>query len=326
MANTFKLRRGLEASRTGQTPDAGEPLWITNEQKMYVGDGSTAGGLRLNYVELDGDTLTGQLNTQNVVPATDSTYTLGTASVRWSNLYIDAGTCGGTFTAPTLTATSTVNANTITTSRTSTSSPVYSASVTSDTPTHAVLMQFTRNRVGSSFPDKVENGDAIGELRWNAADQSLTPVQAARIKLVVDGATGQDDVPTRMEFHVAADGGGNAAAVAILRSSSFDMDGSVIADHFTETTYTLSGTTPSLNPANGGIQKWTLTANSTPTDGLTDGESMLLQVTDGTAYTITWPTISWVGGSAPTLDATDETIIELWKVSTTLYGALVGVA
>ena len=188
----------------------------------------------------------------------------------------------------------------------------------------------TPNRLDIERHTKPLTGGSISNSETRAGTYnslfSSTPVQAARIKLVVDGATGQDDVPTRMEFHVAADGGGNAAAVAILRSSSFDMDGSVIADHFTETTYTLSGTTPSLNPANGGIQKWTLTANSTPTDGLTDGESMLLQVTDGTAYTITWPTISWVGGSAPTLDATDETIIELWKVSTTLYGALVGVA
>jgi hypothetical protein len=47
---------------------------------------------------------------------------------------------------------------------------------------------------------------------------------------------------------------------------------------------------------------------------------------DGTAYTITWTTMNvvWVGGTAPTLATTGYTVVELWKVSTTIYGALVG--
>ena len=93
-----------------------------------------------------------------------------------------------------------------------------------------------------------------------------------------------------------------------------------------ETVYALSGTTPALDPANGTIQTWTLSGNSTPTDSLAAGESITLMVNDGTAYTITWPTMTWIGGSAPTLDTSSYTVIELWKVSTTLYGALVGIA
>jgi hypothetical protein len=93
-----------------------------------------------------------------------------------------------------------------------------------------------------------------------------------------------------------------------------------------EDVYTVSGTTPALDPSNGSIQTWTLTANSTPTDSLSAGEAITLMVDDGTAYTITWPTITWVnnGGSAPTLATTGYTVIAIWKVSTTLYGALVG--
>lgn len=45
MANLVKIRRGLEAARTGVTPTAGEPLWTTDTKKLYVGDGSTAGGI-----------------------------------------------------------------------------------------------------------------------------------------------------------------------------------------------------------------------------------------------------------------------------------------
>lgn len=93
-----------------------------------------------------------------------------------------------------------------------------------------------------------------------------------------------------------------------------------------ETVYALSGTTPALDPANGTIQTWTLSGNSTPTDSLAEGESITLMIDDGTDYTITWPTMTWVngGGTAPTLATTGYTVVAIWKVSTTLYGALVG--
>jgi hypothetical protein len=99
------------------------------------------------------------------------------------------------------------------------------------------------------------------------------------------------------------------------------LTGSVVEDIFA-----LTGTTPALEPANGTIQTWTLTGNSTPTDSLVAGESILIMVDDGTAYAITWPSVTWVngGGTAPTLATTGYTVVSLWKVSSVLYGALVG--
>lgn len=93
-----------------------------------------------------------------------------------------------------------------------------------------------------------------------------------------------------------------------------------------EDVYTISGTTPSLEPDNGSVQTHTLTGNTTYSDGFTAGEAITLMIDDGTAYTVTWPTMTWVNnaGSAPTLATSGYTIIALWKVSTTLYGALVG--
>ena len=91
---------------------------------------------------------------------------------------------------------------------------------------------------------------------------------------------------------------------------------------YTETVY--STYTTALNPANGTVQRFALTANTTFTDSLASGQSITLMIDDGTAYTITWPTITWVGGSAPTLATTGYTVVEIWKVSTTLYGALIG--
>jgi hypothetical protein len=36
--------------------------------------------------------------------------------------------------------------------------------------------------------------------------------------------------------------------------------------------------------------------------------------------------VTWMGGTAPTLSTTVTTNIELWKIGSTIYGALVGLA
>jgi hypothetical protein len=100
------------------------------------------------------------------------------------------------------------------------------------------------------------------------------------------------------------------------------MDG-----YIREEVFAVSGTTPALSPSNGTIQTWTLSGNSTPTQGTwTQGESMTLMINDGSASTVTWTSVPvvWVGGAAPTLATTGYTVIELWEVGTTVYGALVG--
>ena len=94
-----------------------------------------------------------------------------------------------------------------------------------------------------------------------------------------------------------------------------------------ETVYTLSTTTPDIDPADGSIQLWTLTGNSTPTFSVSNGQSVTLLIGDGTDYTITWPSsILWVGGAEPTLDADGVNVIVLWAANSTLYAANVGVA
>ena len=82
-----------------------------------------------------------------------------------------------------------------------------------------------------------------------------------------------------------------------------------------------------IDPDNGSIQTITLGANRTPTvANFAAGEAVTLMINDGTAFTITWTTIGvvWVGGTAPTLATTGFTVIELWRVGSTYYGALVG--
>lgn len=88
----------------------------------------------------------------------------------------------------------------------------------------------------------------------------------------------------------------------------------------------VSGST-ALNAANGTIQRWVLSGAVTPTDSLSDGEAITLVIDDGSAYAISWNslTIKWIGGSAPSLDATNETLIVIWQLNNTLYGMSPGV-
>lgn len=94
---------------------------------------------------------------------------------------------------------------------------------------------------------------------------------------------------------------------------------------YTETVYALSGT--ALDPANGTVQTKTLGANTTFTESLVDGQSVILGITAG-AYTVTWPTTVWAkvggGGAAPTLVSTGVNWITLWQVGGTLYGSFLG--
>ena len=100
----------------------------------------------------------------------------------------------------------------------------------------------------------------------------------------------------------------------------------IVEDAINENVFAITdASSVALDPDNGMIQTWTLGANRTATDSLTTGQSMLLIVTASSSnYTLTWPTIKWNGGSAPTLGGANATAIELFKVGSQLYGATVG--
>lgn len=100
----------------------------------------------------------------------------------------------------------------------------------------------------------------------------------------------------------------------------------VINDGYTEEVYAL-GTSGSvaLNPANGSIQTSAVAGNITFTDSLSAGQSIVLMLSGGSTYTVTWPTLTWVsvsGNVAPTLTASD--VLVFWKIGSTLYGTYTG--
>ena len=152
-------------------------------------------------------------------------------------------------------------------------------------------------------------------------------VGAVAIQFTYDGTTWQiytqaGSYGANLSDYLPLSGGTLTGA---LSGTSLTMTGAAnFGAEVVEATYNLTGT--ALDPSNGTIQYTTLSANTTLTDSLAAGESITLMIDDGSAYTITWPTMTWVnnGGAAPTLATSGYTVVALWKVSTTLYGALVG--
>lgn len=110
---------------------------------------------------------------------------------------------------------------------------------------------------------------------------------------------------------------------AIATSSTLNVTGQTTLKEIKETIYDLTGT--AIDPANGTVQYKSLSGNTTFTEALESGQSVLLRLENGSSYTVTWPTITWVsagGNAAPVLTAKD--VLVFWKISTTLYGAYVG--
>lgn len=104
------------------------------------------------------------------------------------------------------------------------------------------------------------------------------------------------------------------------------MTGNLTLDAYTEKVATLATSgTIALNPATGTTLSCAAAGTVTFTDSLSSGQSISLLLTNGSSYTINWPTTTWVtaaGNTAPTLSASNTLVF--WKISSTLYGALVG--
>jgi hypothetical protein len=113
-------------------------------------------------------------------------------------------------------------------------------------------------------------------------------------------------------------------------ANTLDINGSLkINGEVVEKTVNTTGVTgtTALDPANGTVQRLVFSGDVTFTDSLADGESITLHIDDGPdspTNTATWPTITWATGSAPTLNTSTDTIVAVWKVNSTLYGATVG--
>jgi hypothetical protein len=86
MATAIKPKRGLESTRAGQTPLAGEITLTTDTKKIFLGDGSTAGGNPINYMDnFSDESVSGNKTFADNVIVTGNITVNGTATTVNSN-------------------------------------------------------------------------------------------------------------------------------------------------------------------------------------------------------------------------------------------------
>lgn len=218
--------------------------------------------------------------------------------------------------------------------------------VTTSTGTGSVVLSTNPTLVTPALGTPQSGNFSTGVFTWPTFNQN-TSGTAAGLSATLSPASGGTGVANNASATVTSSG--NFAYTRTLTGTTnvtFPTTGTLatLAGTETFTNKTLTGTKETvfaitdgagfeINPANGGIQTITLGANRTPAaTNFTSGQSVTLMIDDAASYAITWSTVNptWVGatatGSAPTLATSGYTIIELWKVGSTVYAAYVGVA
>lgn len=107
------------------------------------------------------------------------------------------------------------------------------------------------------------------------------------------------------------------------------IEAGTFTNGYTEETYTAnSGTSITLDLANGSFQIITLTGSPTITmPTAVAGKSFILLLKSGSgSYTVTWSTVAWPGGTAPTLTSTasKQDILSFFSDGSKWYGTTVG--
>lgn len=159
-----------------------------------------------------------------------------------------------------------------------------------------------------------------GDKSWR---DLFTDVRAATLTGL---STATNAVITAADTMLAALGKLQAQVSAKIDATNGSASGLTLNGGYTEPPFAVTGTTPVLSPANGSVQTWTLTGNSTPTAGTwASGQSIAIDIDDGTSFVISsWASLPVVwrtdGGLAPTLRTTGVTTIVLRKIGSSIHG------
>jgi hypothetical protein len=151
-------------------------------------------------------------------------------------------------------------------------------------------------------------------------DGDISPTAEIAVSKLANGSA-------RQLLQTDAAGTGVEWATNISIPGTLGVTGETTLKEIKETVYTAIGTigSLSLDPANGTIQTTGLTGNVTFTEALQSGQSVLLSLGNGSSYTVTWPTVTWItanGNVAPTLTTYD--MLAFFKIGSTLYAAYLG--
>ena len=105
----LQIRRGTDAQRQGNTPLAGELIFTTDTKKLFVGDGSTVGGVQVDT------TLSSQYLSvpSNITPDASNTRDLGTPSAAWRTVHTNGIVATGEIEAASFTGNVVSNSSTV---------------------------------------------------------------------------------------------------------------------------------------------------------------------------------------------------------------------
>jgi hypothetical protein len=163
-------------------------------------------------------------------PDTDDSYDLGSSSKRWRDLYlsgqiIDSAAPSATPASVSVFGNTAVNADVTTIASLSAFvtgvNEVPISFVTYGNASQATNLQFLKTRSTSATGDAntiVQSGDRVADIVFRGAD-GASYVDAARIRVTVDGTPGSNDMPGAISFDVSPDGSGTAASALLLSNT-----------------------------------------------------------------------------------------------------------
>ena len=187
-----------------------------------------------------------------------------------------------------------------------------------------MAIKMKRSAVAAKAPGVADL--ALGELAVNTNDGKLYLKKNDGTEAIVEigpvrSVSGKTGIVTLVQADISnlvSDLG------AKMPKAGGTFTGDVTIKALLETEHTSSSTSYALNPSTNGTRTTlTLTANTTLSDSMTDGESMTLRVLNGDTYTLTFVAgTKWVGGSAPTLTGDDLIRFEKWGAELIGYTGL----
>lgn len=154
--------------------------------------------------------------------------------------------------------------------------------------------------------------------------EAATDAAAAALVSEANASTSEDNAANcASASYVSAGEASNSAAQALAyRNAAEAARDQALEVATTRNNYTLATSgSISLDPDNGTHQVTDTTGTVTFTDGFDDEQWMILQIR-GNGNTINWPTMTWMGGSPPSLHATAWNRLEIWKHGSWLYGVI----
>ena len=218
----LQIRRGLEANRSAVTPDEGEFLYTTDQSKLYVGNGTTPGGVLItgsgigNVVEDTTPQLGGALDVNGfkIVSTGNGNIELdpdGTGDViLHGNLTIDVNgnvtKTGELNISPTSFTTfgsnnAAIDGNVyITRNSYSTGTAAGFTFAQHHSTADAVNFTFYRTRGTGNSQTAISNGDDLADLAFVGHDGTSTPLGAGNISCQVDGTVSSGIIPGRFRF------------------------------------------------------------------------------------------------------------------------------